>query len=82
MPNAGLPQMKDGQVSYPLGPAAFAAALGKLTREIGLNVVGGCCGTTPDHIRELRKAVRRLRRAVRGRSSGPSRSRACSRRST
>jgi 5-methyltetrahydrofolate--homocysteine methyltransferase len=57
MPNAGLPQMKNGQVSYPLDPDAFAAALAQLTREVGLNVIGGCCGTTPDHIRALRNAV-------------------------
>ena len=57
MPNAGLPQMKDGQVSYPLDPDAFASAMAKLTREVGLNVIGGCCGTTPDHIRALRKTV-------------------------
>jgi 5-methyltetrahydrofolate--homocysteine methyltransferase len=57
MPNAGLPQMKDGKVSYPLGPFAFGAALGKLTRDVGLDVIGGCCGTTPEHIQKLRLAI-------------------------
>ena len=57
MPNAGLPQMVGGKVSYPLGPDAFATALDKIAREVGLNIVGGCCGTTPDHIRKLREAV-------------------------
>ena len=57
MPNAGLPTLKDGQVHYPLGPAEFARVFGPMVGELGLNVVGGCCGTTPDHIRELRKAL-------------------------
>ena len=57
MPNAGLPTLVDGQVHYPLGPQAFAAAFAPMALELGLNVAGGCCGTTPDHIRELRKAL-------------------------
>ena len=57
MPNAGLPVMKGGQVHYPLGPEEFAAKLAALARETGLNVVGGCCGTTPDHLRAVRKAL-------------------------
>lgn len=57
MPNAGLPEMKAGGVHYPLGPAVFAEKLGVLAREVGLNVVGGCCGTTPDHIRALAAAL-------------------------
>jgi len=54
MPNAGLPILTPEGAKYPLGPAEFASKLTTLAREIGLNVVGGCCGTTPDHIRELR----------------------------
>ena len=57
MPNAGLPTLVDGQVNYPLGPQAFAAAFAPIVRAVGLNVAGGCCGTTPDHIRELRQAL-------------------------
>ena len=57
MPNAGLPQIKDGKVSYPLGPFAFGAALGGLVRDVGINLIGGCCGTTPDHILKLRLAT-------------------------
>jgi 5-methyltetrahydrofolate--homocysteine methyltransferase len=53
MPNAGLPVMKAGGVDYPLKPAEFAALLGKMTREIGVHIVGGCCGTTPAHIKAL-----------------------------
>jgi len=57
MPNAGLPTLVNGQVHYPLGPAAFVAAFAPIAREVELNVVGGCCGTTPGHIRALRKAL-------------------------
>ncbi len=54
MPNAGLPILTPEGAKYPLEPAAFAQKLGALAREVGLNVVGGCCGTTPDHIRALK----------------------------
>lgn len=57
MPNAGLPTLVDGQVNYPLGPEAFARVFAPIAQAVGLNVAGGCCGTTPDHIRELRKAL-------------------------
>ena len=57
MPNAGLPTLVAGQVNYPLGPEAYAAAFAPIVRDVGLNIAGGCCGTTPDHIRELRKAL-------------------------
>lgn len=57
MPNAGLPTLKDGQVHYPLGPAEYARLFVPIVQEVGVNLVGGCCGTTPDHIRELRKAL-------------------------
>ena len=58
-PNAGLPVMVDGEVSYPTTPEAFAAA-GKQLAEAGASLLGGCCGTTPDHIRQLAEAVREL----------------------
>jgi len=57
MPNAGLPEMREGQVSYPLDPAEFAALLADLVRATGVKVAGGCCGSTPDHIRQLRAAL-------------------------
>ena len=59
MPNAGMPEATpDGKVSYPLKPQPFAEKVAALAKEHGLSIVGGCCGTTPDHIRELRKALR------------------------
>ncbi len=53
MPNAGLPILRAGGATYPLGPDEFAARLGGMARATGLNIVGGCCGTSPDHIRAL-----------------------------
>jgi 5-methyltetrahydrofolate--homocysteine methyltransferase len=57
MPNAGLPVMTPAGVRYPLEPAAFRDAMAALVREVGLHVVGGCCGTTPEHVRLLKEAV-------------------------
>ena len=49
-PNAGLPVVRDGQTYFPMGPEAFAA-FAEPFWEAGVNCLGGCCGTTPDHIR-------------------------------
>ena len=51
-PNAGLPDSVTGL--YSIGPEEFARQMAKLT-EIGVKIVGGCCGTTPDYIRELKR---------------------------
>jgi len=56
-PNAGLPELRDGRPYYPLTPSQLAQAHDRFVAEFGVNVVGGCCGTTPDHIRELVDAV-------------------------
>ena len=56
MPNAGLPELVAGQVHYPLGPEEMARVFAPMAVELGLNVIGGCCGTTPEHIRRLREA--------------------------
>ena len=58
MPNAGLPILtKDGAV-YPLTPAELAEALARFVDDYGLALVGGCCGTTPEHIRHVVDALR------------------------
>jgi 5-methyltetrahydrofolate--homocysteine methyltransferase len=58
MPNAGLPVLgKDGAV-YPLGPAELAQALAGFAREYGVGLVGGCCGTSPEHLRHVVDALR------------------------
>ena len=54
LPNAGLPVNLDGALVYPLDPAAFAEKVANLARKYSLNIVGGCCGTTPEHIRALK----------------------------
>src|SRR3954468_15964136 len=53
MPNAGLPQLTSDGASYPLTPEQLADAHDQFTREFGLALVGGCGGTTPDHIRAV-----------------------------
>ncbi len=58
MPNAGLPVLgKDGAV-YPLSPDELASALDGFVREYGVGLVGGCCGTTPEHLRHVVEKVR------------------------
>ncbi len=53
VPNAGLPVLVDGQASYPLQPKPFAKAMRRFVEEYGVNIIGGCCGTTPEHIAAL-----------------------------
>ena len=65
LPNAGLPENVGGQVVYPLGPKAFADKVLAAARTFGVAIVGGCCGTTPDHIRALAPGVGRLDAPVR-----------------
>ena len=56
-PNAGLPKQRDGQTYYDVSPEEFAEDLEKIV-EMGAAVVGGCCGTTPDHIRAMTERCR------------------------
>jgi 5-methyltetrahydrofolate--homocysteine methyltransferase len=56
-PNAGLPMLTSDGASYPLTPAQLADAHERFTREFGLSLVGGCCGTTPEHIAALADRV-------------------------
>ena len=55
-PNAGMPELIDGQTVFPLGPERFAELTAPFAA-MGCKLVGGCCGTSPEHIRQLRKAV-------------------------
>jgi 5-methyltetrahydrofolate--homocysteine methyltransferase len=50
MPNAGLPVLGPDGASYPLGPDELATALDTFVTDYGLSLIGGCCGTTPDHL--------------------------------
>jgi 5-methyltetrahydrofolate--homocysteine methyltransferase len=53
LPNAGLPSIVDGHTHYDLTPDALAEAHERFVNEFGLNIVGGCCGTTPAHLRAV-----------------------------
>ncbi len=52
-PNAGMPIVKGKETIYPVGPAEFAVHIDSYW-EAGANIIGGCCGTTPEHIRKMR----------------------------
>ncbi|MBQ0866397.1 methionine synthase [Streptomyces sp. RK75] len=58
MPNAGLPVLGKDGASYPLTPQELADAHDTFVRDYGLSLVGGCCGTTPEHLRQLVERVR------------------------
>jgi 5-methyltetrahydrofolate--homocysteine methyltransferase len=58
MPNQGLPEVVEGQTYYPLSPADFARHLRRFVVDYGVSVVGGCCGTSPEHIRALAAELR------------------------
>ncbi len=60
IPNAGLPHVEDGRMVYDLGADELARHLSAFVEEFGVAVVGGCCGTTPDHLRAVVDAVRPL----------------------
>ena len=53
MPNAGLPVLTPTGASYPLGPEELATAEEQFIKEFGLSLVGGCCGTTPAHLKAV-----------------------------
>ena len=57
LPNAGLPSVVDGHTHYDLTPDGLADAHERFIREFGINVVGGCCGTTPEHLRAVRERI-------------------------
>ncbi|MDD5948198.1 MAG: homocysteine S-methyltransferase family protein [Lachnospiraceae bacterium] len=56
-PNAGLPELIDGETVYLMRPEEFAKA-GRMLVQAGAHMVGGCCGTTPEHIRALSREVK------------------------
>jgi len=53
IPNQGLPEVINGQTSYPLSPADYAKHMHHFVTELGVSIVGGCCGTSPAHIKAL-----------------------------
>jgi 5-methyltetrahydrofolate--homocysteine methyltransferase len=65
IPNAGLPENEGGHAVYRLTPAELAAHLLRFITEYGVQVVGGCCGTTPEHLRAVVDAVKGVTPAAR-----------------
>ncbi len=65
LPNAGLPQNEGGHAVYKLTPAELAAYLRRFVVEYGVQIVGGCCGTTPEHLRAVAEAVKAVTPAPR-----------------
>lgn len=65
LPNAGLPENVDGKAHFPLRPEELARALKQFVSDFGVNIVGGCCGTTFEHIRQLVEAVKGIKPKVR-----------------
>jgi 5-methyltetrahydrofolate--homocysteine methyltransferase len=57
MPNAGIPENVGGHAHYKLSPEEFTRFLTHFVRDLGVSVVGGCCGTTQEHLRQLVNAV-------------------------
>lgn len=57
-PNAGKPELIDGKAVYRVSPEDFASAAEKI-HSLGVNIIGGCCGTTPQHIEAISKRLRR-----------------------
>jgi len=64
LPNAGLPQNVGGHAHYTLTPAELAQAHKQFVEEYGVRVVGGCCGTTPEHLRAVVEMLRDVQPAV------------------
>src|SRR2546428_10102113 len=57
-PNAGIPENREGVAVYPLQPGELAEYLARFVHDFRLAVVGGCCGTTPVHLKQVVEAIR------------------------
>ena len=71
MPNAGLPEVVQGRARFPLSPEELAHWLREFVAHDGASIVGGCCGTTPAHIRAVVDAVRGLSPQARNAAAEP-----------
>ncbi len=67
-PNAGMPENVDGRPVYDLCPRDFSERVSRFVEEYGVSIVGGCCGTTPEHIASLSDRIKGKK--VRGRPAG------------
>jgi 5-methyltetrahydrofolate--homocysteine methyltransferase len=71
IPNAGLPLNVDGQAVYPLEPEPFSDALMEFVTKNNISVVGGCCGTTPEHLKLLVEKLNNFQHPTRPESGVP-----------
>jgi 5-methyltetrahydrofolate--homocysteine methyltransferase len=78
-PNAGMPQLHEGRTCFPASPQLLAEYAIRFA-DAGVNLIGACCGASPDHIRSIAEAIKGRKPALR--QCEPSRSRLASRRST
>ncbi len=69
LPNAGMPENVDGKAVYKLTPEALAEALFEFVAEYGVDLVGGCCGTTPAHLEAVTRRLAQLRAPRRSRAT-------------
>ncbi|HEV2836428.1 MAG TPA: methionine synthase, partial [Pyrinomonadaceae bacterium] len=60
LPNAGLPSVVEGKMHYDETPETFTAQLLHFAGDFGVNIVGGCCGTTPAHLRQVVETMQRI----------------------
>jgi 5-methyltetrahydrofolate--homocysteine methyltransferase len=65
MPNAGLPELGPNGATYPLSPDELAKSLKEFVSNYGINLVGGCCGTTPQHLEAVVKSMHDFDAALR-----------------
>jgi 5-methyltetrahydrofolate--homocysteine methyltransferase len=65
LPNAGLPVFADGKAHFPMNPQDFAKGIRRFVAEFGVNIVGGCCGTTPAHLKAVIEAISDVKPATR-----------------
>jgi 5-methyltetrahydrofolate--homocysteine methyltransferase len=72
IPNAGLPHVEDGEMVYDLNPDELAHHLGQFVTEMGIGVIGGCCGTTPGHLAAVVEKIRPLTSVERSPETQPS----------
>jgi 5-methyltetrahydrofolate--homocysteine methyltransferase len=65
LPNAGLPETRNGETYFPLDPAGLAEWQSRFVNEFGVNIIGGCCGTTHDHLAAVVKKLHGTKPAMR-----------------
>ena len=70
MPNQGLPEVVEGKTVYPMKPDDYAAHMKRFVADDGVSIVGGCCGTTPEHIRALVRSLKNIEPAQRSLNTG------------